>query len=241
MATRHWLDGLARPLVRSMKRRSRLPTDIPSVSDPPTPPHDDAVESDLLGLRLRLDPARGLADAREVRHAAEQGWRLRVNLAAPCDWRRLPGCTPDRIDRLLELRESGVVLRRPADLRHHLGLSEADLAAWLPVLDFRPGPPDPPGRAPAPDRPGRLDVNRASPELLRARLPLHGDDVRRLVAGRQERPFGDLADLQRRLKLTEAEVERLIGRCVFGASLRSPSLPPTPRDGGPERPPGRVP
>ncbi|QEY33183.1 hypothetical protein EVJ50_14005 [Synechococcus sp. RSCCF101] len=205
----------------------------------PEPQHpDEDVERDLLALRLRLNPAHRLADAAEVRHAAEQGWRLLVQRAGPADWLRLPGCSPDRVDQLMRLRDAGTALNAPEVLQRHLDLSDAELAAWRPVLDFTA-----PAGAAAADHlasgTARLDLNRASAELLRARLQLAEADLRQLLEERRRGPFRDLQDLQQRLNLSQGEVEGLIGRLLFSPPPRSPSLPPTRadhRNGGAARP-----
>ena len=109
--------------------------------------HDDAIERDLLALKLAREPGRRLSSAEEVRHAAALGWRLDVNRATAADWLRLPGCRSEQVDLLLRLQAGGVQLSGLDDLQRLLALSEAELTCWQPLLEFRwYGPPPPAAR-----------------------------------------------------------------------------------------------
>ncbi len=233
MAKGHWLDPLARTLLEAtgqIRPRPGLaaPAGAQAAAEAgaeaaPAVAASDAVERDLLALKLAQDPGLRLRSPEEVAHAAALGWRLDVNRATAADWLRLPGCTPAQVDLLLRLQAGGVQLSGPEDLQRVLELGEAQLRCWQPLLEFRwygEG-------APAP--PPRLDLNRAGPDQLRGGLGLDEERCRRLLRERSRGPFRDLADLQQRLQLPPAVVESLIGRVRFGQGPVGPDLP---RPGG---------
>ncbi|MCT0210546.1 MAG: hypothetical protein DCF18_13945 [Cyanobium sp.] len=237
MARGHWLDPLARrlliatgqiapppPPLRREPASSNAATDTAGAGGGPEPVGADAaVERELMALKLKQNPGLRLRDAAQVRHAAALGWRLDVNRATPADWLRLPGCEPHQVDLLLRLQAGGVQLSGEDDLQRLLGLSDAQLQCWLPLLEFRWY------GEPAPLRPVPLDVNRCSAEQLQARLPLDPPRCQRLVRERGRGPFQDLADLQQRLQLPPHLVEALIGKVSFGRGPVGPDLPrPTP-------------
>jgi DNA uptake protein ComE-like DNA-binding protein len=235
MARRHWLDPLARRLLIAS---GQLPPDPPArpagrsggksgaaaqgggegAGDGwamPTDPAErhDALERDLLALKLAQNPGLRLRDAEEVRHAAALGWRLDVNQATAADWIRLPGCSAERADLLARLRAGGVQLSGPEDLQAVLGLDGATLASWLPLLSFRWY-----GDAVAAG-PAAVAVNLASAAEL-ARLPgLTPERSQRLQRERRRSPFRDLAELGERLCLPAEVVESWIGRvdCAPGS------------------------
>jgi hypothetical protein len=217
MAGRHWLDPLARRLL------------VATGQLPPPPPAalaagpDEAVERELLALKLAQNPALRFRDAAEVRHAAALGWRLEVNVAASGDWLRLPGCPPDLVDRLIRLQREGVQWCGPGELAGALQVPPETVMVWFPVLRFaRHGEPGP-AQVPAP-----LAINQASEGLLRERLGLGPERCRRLLRERAREPFRDLADLQQRLQLPPDLAERWIGRFRY-ATAPGPVLPPSRR------------
>jgi len=235
MARRHWLDPLARRLLIAS---GQLPPDPPAREARPasarsgSPParggagavdgwaatsaaaeRHDALERDLLALKLAQNPGLRLRDAEEVRHAAALGWRLDVNQATASDWTRLPGCSAERADLLARLRAGGVQLSGPEDLQAVLGLDGATLASWLPLLSFRWY-----GDAVAAG-PAAVAVNLASAAEL-ARLPgLTAERSQRLQRERRRAPFRDLAELGERLCLPAEVLESWIGRidCTAGS------------------------
>jgi len=251
MARRHWLDPLARRLLIASGQikppasradgQAAVVLEGTAASGAPSPAealHNDAVDRDLLALRLTQNPALYLRDASEVRHAAALGWSLDVNQATAADWRRLPGCSSEQVDLLLRLQKGGVQLSGPEDLRAVLQLDAALLASWLPLLRFRWY-----GEPPAPTGPSPVAVNQAIARDL-ANLPeLTAERCARLVRERARGPFRDLADLRDRLGLPPAVAEQWIGRVSFEPGRPGPDLPlgaPAAADpgGGPAAPPG---
>jgi hypothetical protein len=227
MAKRHWLDPLARRLLIAAGHlpsaepagmaRKRAEAGENARTDAEA---GEAIERELLALRLRQNPALRLRDGEEVRHAAALGWRLDVNRATAADWLRLPGCTPAQVDLLQRLQAGGVQLSGPEDLQRLFGLDDERIRCWLPLLEFRWY-----GSGPAPTR-QQLDLNQASAEQIGSRFPeLTPQRLQRLLWERRRRPYQDLADLQQRLQLPASLVEQLIGRVRFGGGPVGPSLP----------------
>ncbi|MFM7453827.1 MAG: hypothetical protein ACKO1V_07665 [Cyanobium sp.] len=223
MARRHWLDPLARQLLRATGQLPQ-PAAAPGATSQAASPADDhggSVERELLLLRLRQDPGCALRTGEEVVQAAALGWRLDVNRASASDWRRLPGISPSQVDLLLRLQAGGVQLSGAEDLQRLLELSDSQLQQWLPVLEFRwYGE-----TAPAPGPPTRLDLNRATARQLQE-LGLEDERLQRLLRERSRQPFRDLADLQQRLCLPASLVEGWIGKVCFGSPPQGPVLPP---------------
>jgi DNA uptake protein ComE-like DNA-binding protein len=262
MARRHWLDPLARRLLiaSGQIRPAAGPaagsavagaavgaagaTDGETATATPSPAealHNDAVERDLLALRLAQNPAAPLRNASEVRHAAALGWSLDVNRATAADWRRLPGCGSEWVDLLLRLQKGGVQLSGPEDLQAVLQLDGAILASWLPLLRFRWY-----GEPPPPAGPEPLALNQASASDLAALPELTPERCARLLRERARRPYRDLADLRDRLGLPPAVAEQWIGRVSFEPGRPGPDLPlGSPAagapGGGPAPPPGPSP
>jgi hypothetical protein len=219
MAGRHWLDPLARRLLVATGQLPPLP---PAAPTDLAGEADEAVERELLALKLAQNPGLRLRDAAEVRQAAALGWTLDVNLAAAGDWLRLPGCRPDLVDRLIHLQHDGVQWHGPESLAGALQVPPEQVRIWLPVLRFDRREPRP-AQVPAP-----LAINQASEGLLRERLGLGPERCRLLLMERAREPFRDLADLQQRLQLPPDVAERWIGRFRYGAAP-GPVLPPAPR------------
>lgn len=229
MAQRHWLDPLARRLLQAT---GQIPPAPKAPAQPaglqraePQPgllenaPEGEAVERDLLALKLRQNPGLRLANSDEVRHASALGWRLDVNRATRADWLRLPGMDAQHVDLLLRLQAGGVQLSGPEDLQRLLELPAAVVAAWLPLLEFRWY-----GEPPAAPSEGRLDLNQARLPDLQA-LGLSPERSQRLLRERTRAPFRDLADLQQRLQLPPSLVESWIGKVRFGSGPIGPVLP----------------
>ena len=227
MAGRHWLDPLARRLLEATGQLPPLPPPQPGATPAGTGltamGAEEAVERELLALKLALDPALRFRDVAEVRQAAALGWSLEVNLAEAGDWLRLPGCPPELVDRLIRLQGEGQQLSGPGDLAAGLQVPSARVGIWLPVLRFRRR-----GRPRSAPLPPPLAINQASERLLQERLGLGPERCRWLLRERAREPFRDLADLQRRLELSHGQVERWIGRFRYDAAP-GPVLPPARR------------
>ncbi|MCP9881375.1 hypothetical protein KBY65_02620 [Cyanobium sp. Alchichica 3B3-8F6] len=225
MAQRHWLDPLARQLLRATgqipaARRSPQP-ERPAPADQPDSSDREQVERDMLALKLQQNPALKLEDAGAVRRAAALGWRLDVNRATPADWLRLPGIEAAQVDLLLRLQAGGVQLSGIEDLQRLLELPAAVVESWGPLLEFRwYGEPALPVQPFSP-----LDLNRATATQLEE-LGLDPERLRRLLRERGRGPFRDLADLQQRLQLPAALVEAWIGKVRFQPGPAGPVLPP---------------
>lgn len=218
MARGHWLDPFARSLLEATGQLPRRPRPAAAANDAGA----EAVERDLLELKLRHQPQLRLSDASQASHAATLGWRLDVNRASADDWLRLPGITAAQVDLLLRLQRGGVQLSGLDDLQRLLELPPDQRKAWEPLLLFRwygDG-------APLQASPRPLDLNHASAAVLERELP-QLDAVRRarMLRERQRGPFSDLADLQQRLQLPPALVEELIGKVRFGQGPAGPQLP----------------
>ena len=224
MARRHWLDPLARRLLIASGQIKPPDSGAGGAGSGSAPTaenhHDDAVERDLLALRLAQNPALALRNATEVRHAAALGWSLDVNRATAADWGRLPGCGREQIDLLLRLQKGGVQLSGPEDLRAVLELDAARLASWLPLLRFRWY-----GEPAAAAGPVPLAVNLASARELAALPELTAERCARLLRERARGSFRDLADLRDRLGLPPAVVEQWIARVSFEPGRPGPDLP----------------
>ena len=229
MAQRHWLDPLARQVLRATGQ-------IPAAARQPNPPEAtltkptqgeptqpealalEEVERELLALKLQQNPGLRLDDATAVQRASALGWRLDVNRATAADWLRLPGMAASQVDLLLRLQASGIQLSCSEDLQRLLELPESLVQTWLPLLEFRwYGEPAPPAK--------RIDLNRAAAGELQS-LGLDSQRLGRLLLERNRAPFLDLADLQQRLQLPAALVESWIGRVQFSPGPAGPVLPP---------------
>ena len=215
MAKRHWLDPLARQLLRATGQ-------IPAASRPAAPADATAerervqreliqrelVEQELLALKLQQNPALKLEDAEAVKRAAALGWRLDVNRATAADW--------------LRLQAGGIQLSGADDLQRVLDLSAALVRGWLPLLEFRwYGEPAAPLQSTA-----RVDLNQASSQEMGG-LGLDPARLSRLLRERRRSPFRDLADLQQRLQFPADLVESWIGKVSFRQGPAGPALPPS--------------
>jgi DNA uptake protein ComE-like DNA-binding protein len=226
MARGHWLDPFARSLLEATGQLPRRPQAAPSPEPAPAAVEaaasDEAVERDLLELKLRQDPQRRLQDPGEAQRAAALGWRLDVNRASADDWLRLPGITAAQVDLLVRLQRGGVQLSGLDDLERLLELPRSQVMAWEPLLLFRwygdGAPHSTSSRA--------VDLNHANATALERELPqLDAARRARLLRERQRAPFTDLADLQQRLQWPPALVEELIGKVRFGQGPAGPQLP----------------
>lgn len=230
MAKRHWLDPLARQVLRATGQIPAAPRSTSSRWSARAAPLDEGVdeaatrelvEQELLALKLQHNPALKLEDAEAVARAAALGWRLDVNRATAADWLRLPGIAADQVDLLLRLQAGGIQLSGTDDLQRALELSDAVVRGWQPLLEFRwYGEPAAPFQAAT-----RVDLNQASSQKLTG-LGLDAPRLSRLLRERSRSPFRDLADLQQRLQFPADLVESWIGKVSFRQGLAGPELPP---------------
>jgi hypothetical protein len=230
MAKRHWLDPLARQVLRATGQIPEASRRTASAS-----PSDEGldkaaarelverelVEQELLALKLQHNPSLKLEDAEDVARAAALGWRLDVNRATAADWLRLPGIAAYQVDLLLRLQAGGIQLCGTDDLQRALDLSDAMVRGWQPLLEFRwYGEPAAPFQAAT-----RVDLNQASSQELTG-LGLDAPRLSRLLRERSRSPFRDLAELQQRLQFPADLVESWIGKVSFRQGLAGPELPP---------------
>lgn len=215
MAKGHWLDPLARRLLQAT---GHLPRDSVATAVPGRDDQDEAVELELLSLKLHQNPWLPLPDEASVQRAAQLGVQLDVNRAPAAQWLRLPGMNWQWIERLLQLQRQGTHLHDLAELGQQLGVSPTLLKRWQPVLVFRaPG-----------DRsrlPPLIDANGASGHQLCSLPGLDGAQVALLLRERQRGRFRSLADLQSRLRLPDPVMAALAGRLHCGRGPVPPDLP----------------
>ena len=215
MAKGHWLDPLARRLLQAAGYLPRHPL---AATAPGGDGHDEAVELELLSLKLHQNPWLPLADEASVQRAAQLGVRLDVNRATAAQWQRLPGMHWRWIDQLLHLQRHGSHLHDLAELGQRLGVSSTLLKRWQPVLVFH-APASPPRLPPL------VDVNGATGQQLAGLPGLTGGHVTLLLRERQRRRFRSLTDLQQRLQLADPAMAALAGRLHCGRGPVPPDLP----------------
>lgn len=211
----HWLDPLARRLLQAT---GHLPRDPVATPAPEQDDLDEAVELELLSLKLHQNPWLPLPDGASVQRAAQLGVQLDVNRAPASQWKRLPGMHWQWIERLLQLQRQGTQLRDVAELGQHLGVPAALLQLWQPVLVFRP-------HGDRPRQPLLLDVNGASEHQLRSVPGLNGELVALLLRERGRGRFLNLADLQSRLQVPDPVMAALAGQIYCGRGPVSLDLP----------------
>ncbi|SAY38483.1 hypothetical protein [Candidatus Synechococcus spongiarum] len=211
----HWLDPLARRLLQATGHLPRHP--VAATATGPDD-HDEAVELELLSLKLHQNPWLPLPDEASVQRAARLGVQLDVNRATAAQWQRLPGMRWQWIERLLQLQRQGAHLHDSAELGQQLGVSPTLLRLWQPILVFR-------SHGNPPRLPLLIDVNGASGHQLCSLPGLDGDQVVLLLRERQRGRFLSLADLQSRLRLPDPMMAALAGRLHCGRGPVPPDLP----------------
>ena len=123
--------------------------------------------------------------------AAQLGLGVDVNQATEDDWLRLPGLSIHQARRLVQLRRQGVAFWAIEDVAAALGLPPAALAALAPALVFRYYPPlEGAGHT--------YDLNQATTTELLTVPGLSPMWCDRILHQRQQAPFQDWADCQRR-------------------------------------------
>jgi DNA uptake protein ComE-like DNA-binding protein len=220
MAKRHWLDPLARQLLKAADRIGTPSPSGPSKRNGQAMGSVDSQARPRLSLAFGQDLGQRLGDVLAPRRAASQAWQLDVNRASAADWQRLPGCTVPQADLLLRLQRGGVQLSGLEDLQRLLNLDALTLELWRPMLVFRWYDAPAAGQGPA-----LVALNQAGGQLLQEMLGLSPDRCRRLLRERGRGPFLDLADLQLRLQFPPQVIEAMIGKVEFTAAKPGPRLP----------------
>ena len=215
MTKGHWLDPLARRLLQATGHLSRDPV---AATTSGQDGHDEAVELELLSLKLHQNPWLPLPDGASVQRAARLGVQLDVNRAPADQWQRLPGMHWQWIDQLLRLQRQGTRIHDLAELEQWLGVPPALLGLWQPVLVFR-------FHGDHPRLPPLMDVNGTSGHQLSGLPGLDTGQVALLLRERQRGRFRSLADLQSRLRLPDPVMVALAGRLHCGHGPVSPELP----------------
>ncbi len=205
MVRSHWLDPLARQVL---KLSGHLPRN--KKIEQSAPLKEDDIERELEAIKQK-----------QAKVQPNGSPLVDVNRATASDWRSLPGCTESMIKLLLRLQKGGVQLSGNEDLCKLLDLSPDIAESWTPYLIFRWY-----GGSPPLEQAPPIDINYATPSIIKKNLNWSDDRVQRLVRERQKQLFNNLADLQERLTLPPSCVEQLIGGVRFGTKSAGPTLPP---------------
>ena len=134
--------------------------------------------ADSSGLAVLLDESRGSRNEAQRRALPlRSDERMDPNTAGEEDLDRLPGVGPDVAGRIVQVRQDHGPFSEPGDLLSVPGVGPATLARITPYLEWPIQPqlggsarPPHPDTDPAARKPVRLDLNRASREVLE-RLP----------------------------------------------------------------------
>ncbi len=206
MAKGHWLDPLARKILRAT---GHLPNKTIK-NTAKEPGVINSIENEFVKLKRKYSDIH-----------RKPSFTIDVNRATSSDWRQLPGCTDEMVELLLRLQRGGVQLSGNEDLVKLLELPYHIAEDWKPYLIFRWY-----GSPPNITQYRRLDINQATHSNLKAVLNWPEERLIRLIKERQIQPFDDLADLQERLILPAPAIEALIGNVRFGSKPTGPILPP---------------
>ena len=205
MVQRHWLDPLARNILRVT---GHLPSK--QKNDRSFLKFRNAIDRELNALKKQSTHSRNGSFA-----------KVDVNRATASDWRQLPGCTNKMVELLLRLQKGGVQLSSSEDLFKLLELPANTADKWEPYLIFQWY-----GEAPPVGNSSLIDINSASITTLKRKLKWPEARLHNLIRARQQQPFENLADLQERLSLPPLAIEKLIGIVQFGSTSAGPLLPP---------------
>jgi competence protein ComEA len=174
------------------------------------------VEDDVLDALID-ESAAALDEARARDRPLTADERIDPNRASEVELDRLPGVGPATARAIVAARESGVVFRRPEDLREVRGIGPSAVERLRPLVDLDAPPPA--GSAGS-RRSGAgqdrgvaavVDLNRASPEELQV-LPGIGPALaERIARERRKRMFTSLDDLMRVPGIGPGTVARLRG------------------------------
>ncbi len=205
MARGHWLDPLARQILRAT---GNLPSKTSHPSNQAN--HLDPIEIELKALKEEQNILK-----------QESAYFIDVNRAKPSDWLTLPGCTEEMAQLLIRLQRAGVQLSGEEDLFQLLELPQNIANQWKPFLLFHWY-----GSAPPLPNIQSIDLNSAPISKVKDFLNWPEDRIQRLSRERQKNQFTNLADFQERLMLPASEIEKLIGAVRFGNKRPGPMLPP---------------
>lgn len=153
---------------------------------------------------LQQEPYYRFRSFAELDLAASWGLRIEANTASVDDWLRLPGISIHQARSLSQLAQSGLSFNCIEDVAAALSLPVQQISPWQSVLQFCYYDPDRRLEAIA------IDANQATADEL-AKIP--AVDIflaRAMVHYRQTGPYKDLADLQKRLRLTTAVAVELL-------------------------------
>ncbi len=203
MVRGHWLDPLARQIL---KVTGQLPAKIKKHTN--RSHKFELIEKEFRGLQRKLQETK-------------VNYFVDVNRANANDWKKLPGCTDEMVELLIRLQRGGVQLSGPDDLFQLLELPSNLSREWSPHLIFQWY-----GNKPVLPPIQLIDLNSATPEMIKTTLKWPKERLDRFFKERQRLPFKNLADLQERLTLPASAIENLIGNVRFGAKRSGPILPP---------------
>ena len=206
MSRRHWLDPLARQIL---KATGQLPL-LKEKSNQTIKSQRESIDHELEELRQKQQSSKSVPSL-----------YIDVNRATASEWRQLPGCNEAMVQLLMRLQKGGVQLSGQEDLSKLLDLPEHIAKTWEPYLIFHWY-----GDSPSINESPLVDMNNANTSTLLQILDWPKERVQRFIKERHRRPFENLADLQERLVLPPSTIEKLIGLVSFGAKAKGPKLPP---------------
>ncbi|MEB3209985.1 MAG: helix-hairpin-helix domain-containing protein [Leptolyngbyaceae bacterium] len=164
---------------------------------------------DNVRSRIQNDSTYRLQSPEEVAIAASLGVEIDVNRATVADWLRLPILTEGQGRSLATLNQAGVQFHCLDDLAAALSLSVEDVQPLEPILKFYYYDVD------EVSVPTQVNPNQASLATLSnipgITIPL----ALQITHHRASKPFQDIADMQQRLSLKAATVERLMHYLQF--------------------------
>lgn len=160
--------------------------------------------------RILNDPYYRFCSLEEVAIAVELGVTIDVNQAGVDDWLRLPGFSIHQGRTLVALVSMGVELLCIEDLAAALSIPVQILKPLAPILVFSYR--DPQSLLTS----QRVHINCATFEQLQDIPVIDVDLAQNLISNRRENgPYRDLADLQRRLTLTGSVISELMHYLQF--------------------------
>ncbi|PZO51482.1 MAG: DNA uptake protein [Phormidesmis priestleyi] len=153
---------------------------------------------------LQQEPYYRFRSFAELDLAASWGLRIEANTASIDDWLRLPGISIHQARSLYQLTQSGLSFNCIEDVAAALSLPVQQISPWQSVLQFCYYDLDLRLEAIA------IDANQATADELATIPAVDIFLARAMVHYRQTGPYKDLADLQKRLRLTTAVAVELL-------------------------------